>query len=85
MRAFKKVWAEFANPKTELLERAQLVPFLGVSFSFEFFCLSTLPNVVIDIDRRVRNWAAFSKFASTPQSSVSGTLWLLVGIRRIPT
>ena len=34
MRAFKKVWAEFANPKTELLERAQLVPFLGVSFSF---------------------------------------------------
>jgi hypothetical protein len=33
MRAFKKVWAEFANPKTELLERAQLVPFLGVSFS----------------------------------------------------
>ncbi|KAF8465445.1 Ion transport protein-domain-containing protein, partial [Russula ochroleuca] len=29
MRAFKKVWAEFANPKTELLERAQLVPFFG--------------------------------------------------------
>jgi hypothetical protein len=36
MRAFKKVWAEFANPKTELLEPAQLVPFFGVS-SFVFF------------------------------------------------
>jgi hypothetical protein len=34
MRAFKKVWAEFANPKTGLLERAQLVPFFGVSFFF---------------------------------------------------
>jgi hypothetical protein len=31
MRAFKKVWAEFANQKTGLLERAQLVPFFGVS------------------------------------------------------
>ncbi|KAI9461510.1 Ion transport protein-domain-containing protein [Russula earlei] len=27
MRAFKKVWREFANPRTGLLERAQLVPF----------------------------------------------------------
>jgi hypothetical protein len=32
MRAFKKVWAEFANEKTGLLERAQLVPFFRVSF-----------------------------------------------------
>lgn len=38
MRAFKKVWAEFANPKTELLERAQLVPFFGVSSFVGFFC-----------------------------------------------
>jgi voltage-dependent calcium channel len=31
MRPFKKVWAEFANQKTGLLERAQLVPFFRVS------------------------------------------------------
>ncbi|KAI0667461.1 Ion transport protein-domain-containing protein [Trametes maxima] len=29
MRAFKKVWAEFANPKTGYLERTNLVPFFG--------------------------------------------------------
>ncbi|OBZ73074.1 Calcium-channel protein cch1 [Grifola frondosa] len=29
MRAFKKVWAEFANPKTGYLERARFVPFFG--------------------------------------------------------
>ena len=30
MRAFKKVWAEFANPRTGYLEKNRLVPFLGV-------------------------------------------------------
>lgn len=30
MRAFKKVWAEFANPKTGYLERANFVRFFGV-------------------------------------------------------
>lgn len=30
MRAFKKVWAEFANPRTGYLEKGQLVSFLGV-------------------------------------------------------
>ncbi|KAL5522184.1 CCH1 [Sanghuangporus sanghuang] len=29
MRAFKKVWAEFANPRTGYLEKGNLVPFLG--------------------------------------------------------
>ncbi|KAJ6452267.1 Ion transport protein-domain-containing protein [Mycena sanguinolenta] len=29
MRSFKKVWAEFANPKTGLLERSRFVPFFG--------------------------------------------------------
>lgn len=29
MRAFKKVWAEYANPKTGYLERHQFVPFFG--------------------------------------------------------
>ena len=30
MRAFKKVWAEFANPKTGYLERQHFVRFFGV-------------------------------------------------------
>lgn len=30
MRAFKKVWAEFANPKTQHLERARFVAFFAV-------------------------------------------------------
>ncbi|KAG1824615.1 Ion transport protein-domain-containing protein [Suillus subaureus] len=29
IRSFKKTWAEYSNPKTGLLERSQLVPFLG--------------------------------------------------------
>ncbi|KAJ7661709.1 Ion transport protein-domain-containing protein [Mycena rosella] len=29
MRTFKKVWAEFANPKTGYLERTRFVPFFG--------------------------------------------------------
>ncbi|KAJ7872310.1 Ion transport protein-domain-containing protein [Mycena olivaceomarginata] len=29
MRSFKKVWAEFANPKTGYLERSRFVPFFG--------------------------------------------------------
>jgi len=36
MRAFKKVWAEFANPKTEHLERANFGPFFSkLSGAFE--------------------------------------------------
>lgn len=31
MRNFKKVWAQYANPKTGYLERDQFVPFFGVS------------------------------------------------------
>ena len=30
MRAFKKVWATYANPKTARLDRENLVAFLGV-------------------------------------------------------
>ena len=33
MRAFKKVWAEFANPKTGYLERHNFVRFFGVCLS----------------------------------------------------
>ncbi|KAJ7078435.1 Ion transport protein-domain-containing protein [Mycena belliarum] len=29
MRSFKKIWAEFANPKTGYLERSRFVPFFG--------------------------------------------------------
>ena len=43
------------------------------------------PRVVIDINRRIRNWAVYLKFESTRLSSVFGTYWLLVGIRPIPT
>lgn len=38
MRAFKKVWAEFANPRTGYLEKGQIVPFLGVSNLFYDIC-----------------------------------------------
>lgn len=48
MRAFKKVWAEFANPKTELLERAQLVPFFEVS-SCNFDCGRLTSTIVLEI------------------------------------
>jgi hypothetical protein len=85
MRAFKKVWAEFANPKTELLERAELVPFFGVSFFVFCFFNSGCgrSRVVIDIYRRVRNWAVSLKLESTRMSLVFGTYWLLAGIRPI--
>lgn len=33
MRAFKKAWAKFANPKTQQLERNQFVPFFAVCFN----------------------------------------------------
>jgi hypothetical protein len=83
MRAFKKVWAEFANPETELLERAQLARFFGVSSFAGFLQLRMRPRVVIDINCRTRNWAVSLKFESTRLSLVFGTYWLLVG--PIPT
>lgn len=33
MRNFKKVWAQYANPKTGYLERDRFVPFFGVSLA----------------------------------------------------
>ena len=36
MRAFKKVWAEFANPKTGYLERQNFVRFFGVCVPLPF-------------------------------------------------
>lgn len=30
MRAFKKVWTEFADPRTGYLPKNRLIPFLGV-------------------------------------------------------
>lgn len=36
MRSFKKVWAEFANPKTGYLERTNFVRFFGVGHIFHF-------------------------------------------------
>jgi hypothetical protein len=34
MRAFKKVWAEFANQRTGYLERSKFVPFFAVCHLF---------------------------------------------------
>ena len=39
MRAFKKVWAEFANPRTGYLEKHRLVPFLAVRLIWNVYCL----------------------------------------------
>ncbi|KAH9931746.1 Ion transport protein-domain-containing protein [Amylocystis lapponica] len=50
MRAFKKVWAEFANPKTGYLERTHFVPFFSkLSGVFEVKIYPTeysIPNIV---------------------------------------
>lgn len=47
MRAFKKAWAKFANPKTQHLERSRFVPFFAV-------CLPLLPFLPSNIFR-IRN------------------------------
>ncbi|KAG6837569.1 hypothetical protein H0H93_006983 [Arthromyces matolae] len=50
MRSFKKVWAEFANPKTGYLERQKFVPFFGkLSGAFEVKIYPSeynIPNIV---------------------------------------
>ncbi|KAG5336000.1 hypothetical protein C0989_012339 [Termitomyces sp. Mn162] len=50
MRSFKKVWAEFANPKTGYLERHRFVPFFGkLSGAFEVKIYPSeysIPNIV---------------------------------------
>ncbi|KAG6861044.1 hypothetical protein C0995_004545 [Termitomyces sp. Mi166 len=50
MRSFKKVWAEFANPKTGYLENHRFVPFFGkLSGAFEVKIYPTeynIPNIV---------------------------------------
>ncbi|KAG6853798.1 hypothetical protein C0991_001248 [Blastosporella zonata] len=50
MRSFKKVWAEFANPKTGYLERHKFVPFFGkLSGAFEVKIYPSeysIPNIV---------------------------------------
>ncbi|KAK7018498.1 Ion transport protein-domain-containing protein [Favolaschia claudopus] len=50
MRSFKTVWAEFANPKTGLLERSSFVPFFGkLSGVFEARIYPTefsIPNIL---------------------------------------
>jgi hypothetical protein len=34
MRSFKKVWAQFSNPKTRYLERSQFAAFFSVSLHY---------------------------------------------------
>ena len=42
MRAFKKVWAEFANQRTGYLERPKFVPFFAVCSHYNTLCLVKL-------------------------------------------
>lgn len=45
MRAFKKAWAKFANPKTQHLERNRFVSFFAVClYSSPFFLSDLSPN-----------------------------------------
>jgi len=44
MRAFKKAWAKFANPKTQHLERNRFVPFFAVSFPRSLSSYLTSPE-----------------------------------------
>lgn len=46
IRAFKKVWAEYANPKTGYLERGNFVKFFGVSSVDDLLFESSLKGVV---------------------------------------
>ncbi|KAJ3843127.1 Ion transport protein-domain-containing protein [Lentinula raphanica] len=64
MRAFKKVWAEFANPQTGHLERSQFVPFFGkLSGVFEVRIYPAQYNI--------RNIAAACKAAPSDNNSQS--------------
>lgn len=61
IRAFKKVWAELANPRTGYLERANFVRFFGVSHH-EYLSYSRSP--------KLRSAClAFSKYAYIPQNT----------------
>lgn len=53
MRAFKKVWAEFANPKTQHLERSKFVPFFAVSGLFS--ATSDISPTITAIDWDLRS------------------------------
>lgn len=42
IRSFKKVWAEFANPKTGYLERSNFVRFFGVSLTDDLYSFNSV-------------------------------------------
>ena len=57
MRSFKKVWAEYANPKTGYLERDKFVKFFGVCGDAHYYLkLGSLTSC--------RNCPAYSRSAS---------------------
>ncbi|KAI0338514.1 hypothetical protein BDW22DRAFT_1362860 [Trametopsis cervina] len=61
MRAFKKVWAEFANPKTGYLERSRFVPFFSrLSGAFEVKIYPTKYNIPHIIARSAGDGIAFT-------------------------
>ena len=44
MRSFKKVWAQFSNPKTRYLERPRFAAFFSVSLHKKFFLKNIVGN-----------------------------------------
>ena len=52
MRAFKKAWAKFANPKTQHLERNRFVPFFAVCPPSSLFLYLTPPEPGFERDIR---------------------------------
>ena len=72
MRSFKKIWAEFANPRTGFLEKNRLIPFLGVGYPFSTLLTVSLLDLPethwgirsTDIPPRVQCSANFGSYSS---------------------
>jgi len=73
MRAFKKVWAQFSNPRTGYLERHRFAAFFSVGFLFADNLLSN------ELTVSIRNSAVSSKFESFLRNTVFPTFSLSAG------
>lgn len=84
IRAFKKVWSQYVNPRTGLLERSNLVPFFAVRTSARnlgIWLRQTLQKLtgifevtIYPVDYRIPNAMA----ASTPDDSVESKWQALI-------
>jgi hypothetical protein len=72
MRSFKKVWAEYSNPKTGYLERPRFAAFFSVSYSSR----ANLCHILEHLGSN-RNLAEFLKSASILWNLAFATLFLL--------